>query len=96
MSAFQSISHTAGGYAERLHYKGAKDKCQYKGRYQPFKSVRNFSGSVLSFSIGLVGAGLFGLAKGHKCQASSKVSSIALRQKNSTPTLQTITHNNKK
>ena len=48
MVAFEGISHTAGRDAERLHYERPEDKGEYKGRYQPFKGVRNFSYSIYS------------------------------------------------
>ena len=54
MVAFEGISHTAGRDAERLHYERPEDKGQYKGRYQPFEGVCNFSHSI--FSRAFIGA----------------------------------------
>jgi hypothetical protein len=70
MSALQGISHTAGGYPERLHYKGAEDKGQYEGRYQPFKNVRNFSDSVFPSRLGGASRSTIfgGLVRGHHKQ----------------------------
>jgi len=66
MVAFEGISHTAGRDAERLHYERPEDKGEYKGRYQPFEGVCNFSYSI--FSIALIGAGFFAVTHSRICK----------------------------
>jgi hypothetical protein len=69
MGAFQSVGHTSGRDAKRLHDKSPENKGQYESGYQPFEGVRNFGGPVLVFMGLLVETAFIFFIFRHKCRS---------------------------